>query len=254
MSGIIQFIYNTAATVGLIVVIGLGSVSVIVSWAFKLLMEKWLNAKFDERLADYKHEQQKELDDLRFRINSLTDRRLKLHEREFEILPDAWAKLADAYNLTAVVVSVIQMYSDVNRMTPDQFSSFIADSGLAEWQIAEIRTAEDTNKKYMHFVDWQRMARAQVASGDRDLFVAKNGIFIREPMKTKIQQIMKIISDTLTMHRLRFETRSFGNQHLEESLNLFSKEGRILISQIEAEIQGRLWDAFSVDKHLEIAK
>jgi hypothetical protein len=60
----IRFIYNAATTIGLIV-IGLGSVSVIVSWTFKLLMEKWLNAKFDERLADYKHEQQKELEDLK---------------------------------------------------------------------------------------------------------------------------------------------------------------------------------------------
>jgi hypothetical protein len=45
MDWFIQFVYNAAATIGLIV-IGLGSVSVIVSWTFRLLMEKWLNSKW----------------------------------------------------------------------------------------------------------------------------------------------------------------------------------------------------------------
>jgi hypothetical protein len=38
-------------------------------WLFKLFSEKWLTAKFDERLAAYKHEQQKELEQLRYKIN-----------------------------------------------------------------------------------------------------------------------------------------------------------------------------------------
>jgi hypothetical protein len=169
-------------------------------------------------------------------------------------LPDAWAKLVDAYNLTTVAVSLVQIYSDINGMSSDQFSSFIADSGLAEWQIVEIRAAEDKNQKYMYFVDWQRMTRANIASGEIGLFMAKNGIFIREPMKTKIQQIMNMISNALITHRINFQTRGFPQQQLTESLDSFSKEGLTLIRQIEAEIQGRLWDAFSVDKHSEIMK
>jgi hypothetical protein len=250
MSGIVYFLYHIAAAIGLFVM-GIGSISVIVSWIFKFLTEKWLNAKFEERLADYKHAKQKELEDLKFRINSLMDRRLKLHEREFGTLPDAWAKLVDAYNLTAVAVSGFQMYADVNQMGSEQFDSFITSSGLDEWQIAEVRAADDRNKKYIEFVDWQRMVKAQGASGEVSTFLTKNGIFIQEPMKTKFQQIVKIISDALTEHRINFDARSFPGQRLTKYLDLFAKEGDILIRQIEIEIQGRLWDAFSVGKHLE---
>jgi hypothetical protein len=37
-------------------------------WLFKLFSEKWLSAKFHERLENYKHQQQKELEELRFKI------------------------------------------------------------------------------------------------------------------------------------------------------------------------------------------
>jgi hypothetical protein len=60
---------------------------------FKVLGEKWLNAKFEERLAQYKHAQQKEIEQLRFRINSLMDRTTKLHQHEFDVLPEAWSRL-----------------------------------------------------------------------------------------------------------------------------------------------------------------
>jgi hypothetical protein len=56
-------------------------------WLFKLFSEKWLTAKFDERLAAYRHQQQKELEELRFKIRSLMDRTTKLYQREFFARP-----------------------------------------------------------------------------------------------------------------------------------------------------------------------
>jgi len=54
--------------------LGLTSAAVVAaSYAlFKWFSEKWLNAKFEERLASYKHAQ---------------DRTVKLHQREFEAIP-----------------------------------------------------------------------------------------------------------------------------------------------------------------------
>jgi hypothetical protein len=60
---------NFFAAIGYIVV-GAGTVSTIVWWLFRTFSEKWLNAKFEERLAAYKHEQQKELEHLKFTINA----------------------------------------------------------------------------------------------------------------------------------------------------------------------------------------
>jgi len=79
---------------------------------FKLLAEKWLTAKFDERLAEYKHAQQKELEQLRFRINAMMDRTVKLHQREFDVVPETWSRLNDALNSVMALVSRVQSYPD----------------------------------------------------------------------------------------------------------------------------------------------
>ena len=57
-------------------------------WLFQAFGDKWLAARFDKRLEALRHAQQKELEELRFRINALLDRATKLHQREFEVLPE----------------------------------------------------------------------------------------------------------------------------------------------------------------------
>jgi hypothetical protein len=77
------------AYIGNIVFAGAGGAAVVVG-LLKLFGEKWLNTKFEERLATFKHEHQKEIEQLRLRINTLMDRTTKLHQREFDVLPEAW--------------------------------------------------------------------------------------------------------------------------------------------------------------------
>src|SRR5690348_15975375 len=61
------------------IVIGVGGLSLIVYQAFKHLAARWLDARLDERLQALKHEQEKELEQLRFKISALLDRATKLH-------------------------------------------------------------------------------------------------------------------------------------------------------------------------------
>jgi hypothetical protein len=71
-----NWISDFAAVIGYAVV-GASAVSAFVWWLYRTFSEKWLNAKFEERLAAYKHEQQKELEQLKFPINSQMDRATK---------------------------------------------------------------------------------------------------------------------------------------------------------------------------------
>jgi hypothetical protein len=56
------------AAIGTLVLAG-GGISAIAYGLFRFFGERWLNAKFEERLAAYKHAQQKELEHLRLEIN-----------------------------------------------------------------------------------------------------------------------------------------------------------------------------------------
>lgn len=65
-----------------------------------------MNTKFEQRLAAYKHEQQKELEQLKFAINAQMDRATKLHQKEFEVLPEASGKLMNAYGVIMSVIAI----------------------------------------------------------------------------------------------------------------------------------------------------
>jgi hypothetical protein len=60
-------------------VVGSGLIVAFTYWVFRLLASKWLETKFQERLEAFKHVQAKEIEELRFRINSMFDRVTQLH-------------------------------------------------------------------------------------------------------------------------------------------------------------------------------
>src|SRR5947199_1535915 len=102
--------------VGFLVIAG-GGAAVVIIGPFRYLADKWLTSKFDKRLEQFKHEQQVEMENLRFRINSLFDRTTKLHQREFEVVPTAWALLVECKNQVSAFITAFQQYPDLDRMT-----------------------------------------------------------------------------------------------------------------------------------------
>jgi len=108
--------------IGTFIVAG-GGIAAIAYGLFRLLSEKWLTAKFEERLAAYRHAQQRELEHLRFEINKLMDRSVKLHQREFEVLPLAWSLFNDAYWQVNGIYG-FKMRPDLNAMSEANFEEW----------------------------------------------------------------------------------------------------------------------------------
>ena len=102
-------------------ILAVGGFGAIIYWLFKLLAAKWLDAKFAERLSAYKHTQQKELEQLKFEISALLGRTVKLHQREFDVLPEAWGLLTDAFTITRPVALGAVFSPDIRKMTGEQF-------------------------------------------------------------------------------------------------------------------------------------
>jgi hypothetical protein len=206
---------------------------------FRLFSEKWLNSKFEERLAAYKHEQQKELEHLKFEINAQMDRATKLHQREFEALPEAWARLMSAHGLIMSVVSRFQSTPDLNAMKPDQLGDFIANSELEEWQRQAVRDAKDKTSVYRNQIEPFKIARAKKASRKFYLYFRSNGIFIREPIKQQFEKLDELMLAALSEHQMNFQhqTREFT------SIDRLASEGEKMVKALEADVQKRLWDS-----------
>jgi hypothetical protein len=101
---------------------------------FKIFGEKWLDAKFEQRLAKYKHEHDQEIERLRGRINALMDRTIKLHQHEFETLPQVWSRLNDAFGLTQSLVASFQSYPDLSGISADHLDEFLNTTPLHNWE------------------------------------------------------------------------------------------------------------------------
>jgi hypothetical protein len=121
---------------------------------FRYLGQKWLDAKFEERLAAYKHAQQRELEQLKFEINTLMDRTVRLHQREFDVLPETWGRLNDAFSKLVPVALGFQQYPDINRMPENQVDELLDKSPLANWQKIELLGASDKTRYYADAMAW----------------------------------------------------------------------------------------------------
>jgi hypothetical protein len=237
-------LFNFLATIGAVVV-GAGAIGAFAWWLFRLFSEKWLNAKFEERLASYKHEQQKELEHLRFTINAQMDRATKLHLKEFESLPEAWARLVEAYGIIRTIVARYQSTPDISSMNVAQLEDFLTNSKLAEWQRQAVRDASNKTDEYRNQVEPFKIARARKATRRFYVYFRKNGIFIRDPIKEQFVKLDELLLSAMSEHEMNFQhkTREF------RSIDMLGSQGETMLKNLEFEIQKRLWDSTASDSN-----
>src|SRR5215510_4277659 len=91
-----------------------GGAAAVAYLLFQWLGKKWIENKFAQRLDQLRHQQALELQRLRVEIDAMLSGALKLQEKEFSVLPEAWAKLHEAHGLVSWIVSPMQEYPDVD--------------------------------------------------------------------------------------------------------------------------------------------
>ena len=235
----IDFLLKIAAWVG-IFLLSSGALVGVALWFFKLFGEKWLGAKFAERLEAFKHDQQKEIEHLRFEINKLLDRTAKLHQREFEVLPRAWSLLAKSYHSVKSFTSALQTYPDIDRMTTAHLDEFLSESPLMNWQKDELKAASDKNKYYQSAIFFHYAARTRKACRKSAFYLLKNGIFIHLELKEKINKVDELAWAALVEHEMNERHSLIPRER--SALDKFTKDGEPLFKEVETEVQKRLWD------------
>jgi hypothetical protein len=218
-------------------VVGIGAIALAL---FKIFGEKWLSAKFEERLSEYKHAQQKELEHLRYEINALMDRTIKLHQHEFDVLPEAWGKLNDAFGLTQACVSPLQSYPDLNKMSEAHLEEFLSKSALPEWDKDQLRAAEDRTEYYAKRLDWRRQSEAEEACGKHHIYLKKSGIFIPSEVRNKFYELDALMWDALVEHRVNKEVGQIPL--MNSKVDAFRSQGTELLNGLERVVQRRLWN------------
>lgn len=232
-----QFIQQALAWIGGAALGGVGLIAVAY-WIFQTWGEKWLQSRFDRQLENVRHLQAQEMEALRYRIGQLLDRSTKLSEKEFEVVPEAWQRLIDAYHTTRAHVSSAKQRPAVERMNDEQLEEFLAGTELHETQKQEIRGTDkvDRGRTYHKVIYWHEKAHAEQTARAFSNYLAKFGIFISN--KAAFAELENMIWKALTEYSMFFEDEI----REREDVRRLEKEGAILKDQLEAEIHGRLWN------------
>jgi len=236
----------------MLALLGLGGVTIGGAAAvgyglFKWLGEKWIDQKFEKQMEAYRTEQTRELERLRHKINSVFDRTIRLHTREFEVLPDLWGKLVDAHAWGAGYISAYQEYADVSQMDNEQLEEYLAGTAFMEVQKRDIRDASrsERGKVFMKIADLYRHNDAAERIRTFATSLRKDGVFVKPEIKADMEELLKLIRDAV------FERRS--NQEddihppLRDDYKRFKSDAQPLLEKIESAVSARLWDSIAAE-------
>lgn len=215
-----------------------GGAAAIAYLLFQYLGKTWIENKFAERLDQLRHQQALELQKLRVEIDSLLSGAIKLQDKEFIVLPEAWAKLDEAHGLVSWLVAPIQQYADVNRMNSAQLEEFLTSTDFSVSQKNEIRNSNERNKTYQDILFWYRLQKVKAAFGELQNFVARNGIFLPPDLKSKFSQVTEILWSAIISKEIGHEAKDWKMQN--EGWGKIKKETEPLYKSIEYDIQARL--------------
>src|SRR5437868_915408 len=102
-----------------------GTSAAIVYGLVKMYGQKWLDKHFASQLEELKHEHQKELENVKHTIQSTFSRIVKVHEREYEVLPKAWFLLHVSLGSANNAIASMKFRPTFENMPDSQFQEFL---------------------------------------------------------------------------------------------------------------------------------
>lgn len=174
--------------IGELVLYGGGSVAIAYG-VFSFLGKKWIENKFSESFENYKHQQKKELEQTKYKINTLFNRITKIHEKEFEVLPTAWALLMEANSKLSKFTSALKEYPDLDKMNKEQLNKFLELSFLYDYQKDELIDSVKKLEYYQEKLFYHELHQAGKAIFNFHDYIQKNRLFLSTDLKNKFKEI-----------------------------------------------------------------
>jgi hypothetical protein len=199
-------------------VLGAGGGGAAVAYlAFKGLGESWLESKFAEKLEAFRHEKLVELARMRVEIDSSLDSALRLQEKRFNAMSEAWTLLQEAYGASIAFVSPMQSYADLRRHDDKEIEEVMNLYELTPMSKRAILKSSDRQKDFQDAIDRKLMNEMNNAISAFNNAIHLNAIFFRED---DFQELMEINKQLSEIHR----NKSFRLRHGGGSILVDEKE------------------------------
>ncbi len=215
---------------------------------FKTLGDRWLENQFKERLKLVEHGYAVELSKLKQRLDTAASGLNRIHQKEFEVLPEAWGLLDEAMSTLKWVVSPMQSYTDVSRMDDDDWTEFIEGSdafGKADKRYLLSLSSRSRQKEYNRLYDAHKNWLAEKAIRDFQVYAARHSIFLPEHLRVQFDAIRNLLWSASS-------AKSVGRQVEDWKLQLegwkkLDEQAEPLFREIRKAIQERIAKQMELD-------
>jgi hypothetical protein len=225
------------AILGKLIIYGGGAVSIAYAF-FVFLGKKWIDNKFAAKLEEYKTAQNKELEDFKYKINTLFNRAVNIHEKEYDVLPTAWTKLHDAKDYISSLVSPLQSYPDFLRLTEAEIKSLLKGYKWEDHQIYSLINAHDKNEYFQERIFCQRVGEAQSKFYEFHSYIVRNRIFLSAELKEQFNRADDLMWDALITRKVGEEAKNYTMNY--EAYKKLKENIDAIITSIEKLVQERL--------------
>lgn len=242
MDTFLRIVWPILGSIGALIV-GSSTVVGLAYWAFKTFSEKWLDSKFASNLEALRHEQQKELQRLRLTIDTMLDRSVKLQTKEFEVLPQAWALLDEAFIQMRRVSMAFESIPDFNKMPAPEFDHFLQTLDWPDYLKDEFSKASDKIRFYSKIQRSRSLREADKARYELQDYLSKNGIFIEKPLREKFMSLNQLMISAWVERSMAQDDRR--ESKFDKAMELH-ENGKKMFDELEAEVHARLWSSVEI--------
>lgn len=202
--------------------------------AFKWFARKWIEDQFAKNLENHRHTLQKDLEDKRFELNRLMDRKTRHNQQEYEILPELWQLMVYALEITKTRTSPVQSYPDFNNWPIEEIREWLDEQGVTGAAKDRILNSADRMELLINHLQWEQYSEAKKAQVDFSLYLAKKSVLIPPEILKEMQELEKLISDAL--FELHWRLTEDPPYRRENQQKLFS-ESSSLRDALEAKVR-----------------
>jgi hypothetical protein len=220
-------------------ILAYGGGAVAISYlAFTQFAKGWLENLFAKKLDEFRHQQAVELQRLRVEVEALLSGAIKLQDRDFEILPQAWEKLHAAYRALAIATAAFKSYPDLNRAGEVELKEVFEGSGLSRSTIERISNSTDKTREYIDAITRQEIHKVKKEVSELKVYSDRMSIFLPLTLKESLDKITEELWSAVIDKEMGHEEKDWKVQRA--ALKKLSSEITPMFNEIKSDIHGRL--------------
>lgn len=226
--------------IGQMVFVG-GGAAAITLGLFIFLGKSWVDRKFAQALEKYKGQQNTELEKLKLKINTLFNKVVKIHDREYEILPGLWQKLVILELEVARAVNMFKQMPDLDKFSPEVLDDFLEVEKVPKIVAEQIRRSRNKITEYDSYCDRKQMNVALGAFHNYKQYFDENKIFLREDIKKRFAEIDQKMWGVWASRQTSLRAPNAGTDFWIKAHEQLIQEVKPLMNEIESLVQQHLY-------------